>query len=105
MTLNFLEYLGILMIFLIVSVTAICLYYLIKDIIDSWKILHRSKCPFCGAYLHGYQYKRKGAKFNDKYCSRCGKCLTTCGPDSFRRELESLHLNCNDYRKEKAKHE
>lgn len=75
MTLNFLEYLGIITIFLIVSIAAICLYYLIKDFIDKWKTLHRSKCPFCGVYLRGYQYRRKSAKFNNNYCSRCGKFL------------------------------
>ena len=75
MGLNFLETLGILMIFFIVSCIAVCLYYVIKDGIDAWKKLHRNKCPFCGAYLHGYQYSREGAKFNERFCSRCGMPL------------------------------
>lgn len=75
MDLNFLETLGILMIFFVVSCIAVCLYYSIKDGIDAWKKLHRNKCPFCGVYLHGYQYSREGAKFNAHFCSRCGMPL------------------------------
>ena len=67
MTLNFLEYLGIITIFLIVSIAAICLYYLIKDFIDKWKTLTSMKCPFCGVYLRGYQYRRKGANIEEKW--------------------------------------
>lgn len=63
------------MIFLITSIAIISIYYIIKDIIDKWKKLNRNRCPFCGAYLRGYQYIYRGAKFDDKYCPRCGKAL------------------------------
>lgn len=106
MNLNFLELLGVMMIILIASISIICLYYMIKDVINDWKKTRRNKCPFCGAYLHGYQYKRKGAKYDARYCSRCGRALNetenTFDPIKFRKELRSLLLCSNEYR-EKVK--
>lgn len=75
MQLNFLEFLGVLMIFFAVSITVVTAYYLIKDAISAWKRNHRKKCPFCGVYLHGYQYDHRGVKFDARFCSRCGKPL------------------------------
>ena len=75
MNLNVLEYLGVLMILFLICFVAIFIYYMIKDNLRNWKMHHQNKCPFCGAYLHGYQYKYKGAKFDAKYCSLCGKSL------------------------------
>lgn len=63
------------MIFLIISNAIIVIYYIVKDIISKWKAFHLNVCPFCGVYLHGYQHKYRGAKFDDKYCPRCGKAL------------------------------
>lgn len=80
----------------------LCLYYLIKDTVDKWKEIYRNKCPFCGAYLHGYQYKRKGAKYNARYCSRCVRALNETenifDPIKFRKELKLLLLCSNEYR-------
>lgn len=111
MNLNVLEYLGVIMIFFIVSITIVCLYYAIKDAFDSWKMRHRNKCPFCGAYLHGYQHRHKGTKFDAKYCSRCGKSLKesnrcqTCA--MFDKDCDGVSGFCNSgvfttnsYRKE-----
>lgn len=69
MDLNFLEFLGILMIFCVIFCIAICVYYLIKDSVDAWKVLHRNKCPFCGVYSHGYQYNYSKVKHKARYCS------------------------------------
>ena len=103
MDLNFLECLGVIMALILVYGSIICLYYLIKDAIDKWKEVYRNKCPFCGAYLHGYQHKRKGAKYDARYCSRCGRALNetenTFDPIKFRKELRSLLLCSNEYRK------
>lgn len=103
MNLNFLEILGVIMILFVVSIAVLCLYYLIKDTVDKWKKFYRNKCPFCGAYLHGYRYKRKGAKHNACYCSRCGRALNetenTFDPIKFKDECVELLLSCNDYRK------
>lgn len=106
MNLNFLEVLGVIMIFMVVSIAIVCLYYLLKDAIDCWKVLHQNKCPSCGAYLHGYRYNHKGAKFKAHYCSRCGRSLNKTenafDPIKFRKELRSLLLCSNEYR-EKVK--
>lgn len=75
MNLNVLEYLGVLMILFLICLVAIFIYYMIKDALGNLKKNSQNKCPFCGAYLHGYQYKYKGAKFDAKYCSRCGRSL------------------------------
>lgn len=75
MHLTFLETLGVLMIFFVVFCIAVCLYYAIKDGIDAWKELHRNKCPFCGAYLYGYQYKYIKLTHMPRYCYRCGELL------------------------------
>ena len=75
MKLNFLECLGILMCIFIVYFSVLCLYWIIKDAVNKWKEKYRNKCPFCGAYLHGYQYTHKGAKYDARYCSRCGRSL------------------------------
>ena len=75
MSLNYLETLGVLMIFLMVSLTVIFIYYTIKDFICKWKRIHQIRCPFCKSYLHGYRTMRKGAKFDAQYCSRCGKLV------------------------------
>lgn len=108
MNLNVLEYLGVIMIFFIVSITVICLYYAIKDAFDGWKKHHRNKCPFCGAYLYGYQHRHKGAKFDAHYCSRCGRDLNstenTFDSDLFLREYKELLWSSNDNR-EMVKHE
>ena len=79
------------MIFCTVSVIMIFLYYAIKDAIGNCKLFFGNKCPFCGAYLHGYQYRRKGAKFNAKYCSRCGRSLnnTEHQGDTVNHEIQS----------------
>lgn len=107
MGLNFLENLGILTIFFVVSCIAICLYYVIKDRIDAWKKLHRNKCPFCGVYLHGYQYNYGKAKYNARYCSRCGMPLneTKDALDSInsRQECKALFLFNNEYREKMKK--
>nr|DAV15018.1 MAG TPA: 30S ribosomal protein S11 [Caudoviricetes sp.] len=73
MKLNFLEFLGVMMIVLIVFIAILCLYYLIKDTINKWKEKYRNECPFCGAYLHGYRNIHMGAKHDARYCSRCGR--------------------------------
>lgn len=102
MGLNSLETLGILMIFLLVSCIAAWLYYLIKDSIDAYKELHRNKCPFCGAYLHGYQYKYTKPTHMPRYCSRCGKPLdeTENAFDliKFRKGCQASLLFDNEYR-------
>lgn len=54
MNLNWLECLGVMMIFFIVSIAIIFIYYTLKDIIDKWKTFRRNVRPFCGVYLHGY---------------------------------------------------
>lgn len=106
MNLNFLEFLGVMMIILIASIAIICLYYLIKDTVNEWKEKHQNECPFCGAYLHGYQNIHMGAKHDPRYCSRCGRPLNetenTFDPIKFRKELRSLLLCSNEYR-EKVK--
>lgn len=91
---------------LIVYFSVLCLYWIIKDAVNEWKEKHRNKCPFCGAYLHGYQTafdKRNEAR----YCSRCGTSLNktenTFDPIKFRKELRSLLLCSNEYRKKKNK--
>lgn len=95
MNLNVLEYLGILMILFIVFLVAISIYYMIKDAIGNWKKNSQNKCPFCGAYLHGYQYKHKGAKFDANYCSRCGRSLKSTEITS---EFKKYLLSQNEYR-------
>lgn len=70
------------MIFFIISNAIIVIYYIVKDIISKWKAIHRNACPFCGVYLHGYQYKYRGAKFDDNFCSHCGKALNSTKNDS-----------------------
>lgn len=96
MHLNFLESLGVLMIFFFISIIVIIVFYIIKDAVcaikdtvDARKKARQKKCPFCGVYLQGYRYEYKGAKIDALFCSRCGKLL------------ENWNLNCNDYRKEK----
>ena len=107
MGLNFLETLDILMIFFVVSCIAVCLYYSIKSSIDAWKELHRNKCPFCGAYLHGYQYKYSKPTHMPLYCSRCGKLLdeTENAFDSikFRKGCQASFLFDNEYREKLKK--
>lgn len=102
MNLNVLEYLGVSMIILTICFIVISIYYMIKYAIGNWKMHHQNKCPFCGAYLHGYQYKHKGAKFDAKYCSRCGRSLNntenTSDPVLFLREYKDLLWSGNDYR-------
>ena len=102
MKLNFLEFLGVMMIVLIVFVAILCLYYLIKDTINKWKEKYRNECPFCGAYLHGYQNIHMGAKHDARYCSRCGRYLNEAenifDPIKFRKELRSQLLCSNTYR-------
>lgn len=108
MNLNVLEYLGVLMILFLICLVAIFIYYMIKDALVNWKKNCQNKCPFCGARLHGYQYKHKGAKFDAKYCSRCGRSLNrrekTFDPVSFRRECKTLLWSSNEYR-ERVKNE
>lgn len=99
------------MIFLLISLLiyciAACLYYLIKGSIYTWKKLHRNKCPFCGAYLHGYQYKYSKAKHMPRYCSRCGKPLNEKENNNdsikFRKECKALLLCANEYRERMKK--
>ena len=103
MHLNFLESLGVLMLFFFVSIIVVIAYYAIKDAINNWKKTYRKKCPFCGAYLHGYQYKHKGAKFAARFCSRCGRPLdgeeNTFDQSSFAKEFKSLLWSSNEQRK------
>lgn len=102
MEMNFLEYLGVLMCILIVYFSVLCLYWIITDTVNKWRETHRNKCPFCGAYLHGYQNIHMGAKYDPRYCSRCGRPLNEAenifDPIKFRKELRSLLLCCNTYR-------
>lgn len=102
MEMNFLEVLGVIMILFVVYFSVLCLYWIIKDAVNEWKEKHRNKCPFCGAYLHGYQHKRKGVKYDARYCSRCGRSLNEAenifDPIKFRKELKTLLLCSNEYR-------
>lgn len=102
MHLNFLETLGVLMLILVISIVIATIYYTIKDAIVAWKEVHRKKCPFCGAYLLGYQYKHKGAKFDARFCSRCGKPLNSeesiFDPASFAKSCKSILLSSNEKR-------
>lgn len=102
MNLNFLECLGIIMCIFIVYFSALCLYWIIKDAIDERKKYHIKQCSFCGVYLHGYQYSRKGAKYDARYCSRCGRALNetenTFDPIKLREECVKLSLSSNEYR-------
>lgn len=82
MKLNFLETLGVLMIFFFISIIVIIISCIIKDavcaikdIVDVRKKARQKKCPFCGVYLRGYQYEYRGVKFDARFCSRCGKPL------------------------------
>lgn len=79
---NTLEYLGVLFIVVIAAIAIVCLFGLISMAISDWKLLHQNKCPFCGAYLHGFKNKFKGAKYDPRYCSRCGKSLQAWEDDS-----------------------
>ena len=72
---NQLEIIGAVSIIVIFVLFLITIFTIIKDIAESWLRQHRNKCPNCGAYLHGYQYKFKDAKFDARYCSRCGRSL------------------------------
>lgn len=100
---NQLETLGVIFIFCIIGAVIGALFILIQDLIGMWKDNHRNKCPYCGAYLHGYQYKRKGAIFNAHYCSRCGKELNKCQTDPincerclfFDKDCKGISGNCN----------
>lgn len=107
MNLNFLEYLGIIMIIFSICIIAVVFYYVIKSSIYSWKKLHRNKCPFCGAYLHGYQYSREGAKIKARYCSRCGKLLDDTKNNfyqiKFRKECRASLLFDSEYRERMKK--
>lgn len=100
MNLNVLEYLGVSMIILTICFIVISIYYMIKYAIGNWKMHHQNKCPFCGAYLHGYQYKHKGAKFDAKYCSRCGRSLNNTEITS---EFKKYLLSLNEYREKISK--
>lgn len=100
MNLNVLEYLGVLMILFLICLVAIFIYYMIKDALGSWKKHNQNKCPFCGAYLHGYQYRHKGEKFGDKYCSRCGRSLNDTEITS---EFKKYLLSPNEYREKISK--
>ena len=107
MNLNVLEYLGVSMIILTICFIVISIYYMIKYALGNWKMHHQNKCPFCGAYLHGYQYKHKGAKFDAKYCSRCGRSLnsTENTSDSIEivQEFKKYILSPNEYRQKISK--
>ena len=102
MTLNFLESTGAVTLLIMVFFAMVVLYYLIKDAINAWKLHHRNKCPFCGAYLHGYHYIYMGAKHDARYCSRCGRSLNKTenifDPIKFGKELKTLLSCSNEYR-------
>lgn len=102
MKLNFLESLGVLMLFLFISTIIVIISCAIKDTVDAWKKAHRNKCPFCGVYLRGYQYEHRGAKFDARFCSRCGKPLSgtenTFDLVSFAKECKSLLWSSNEQR-------
>ena len=100
MNLNVLEYLGVLMILFLICLVAIFVYYAIKDTIGNWKKNCQNKYPFCGAYLQSYQYKHKGAKFDAKYCSRCGRSLNSTEITS---EFKKYLLSPNEYREKVSK--
>lgn len=99
MKLNFLETLGVLMLILVFSIVVITAYYAIKDAIDARKKARQKKCPFCGVYLRGYQYKYRGVKFDARFCSRCGKPLdgeeNTFDQASFAKACKSVLLSSN----------
>lgn len=102
MHLNFLESLGVLMIFFVFGIVVIIVSCVIKDAVDAWKKHHRNKCPFCGVYLRGYQYEHRGAKFDARFCSRCGKPLdgeeNTFDQASFAKACKSTLLSSNTKR-------
>lgn len=107
MSLNFLESTGAVTLLIMVFFAMVVLYYLIKDAINAWKLHHRNKCPFCGAYLHGYHYIYMGAKHDARYCSRCGRSLNETenifDPVSFAKEAQLLLWSSNEYRERVTK--
>lgn len=107
---NQLEIIGAVSIIVIFVLFLMITFTIIKDIAEFWFRRHQNKCPNCGAYLHGYRYTFKGAKFDAHYCSRCGRSLKqngidaiitkdTLDPINLKRELKLLCFNSNDYRK------
>ena len=107
MQLNFLECLGVLMIFFLLSIVIVIAYYSIKDAINAWKEIHRNKCSFCGVYSHGYQYNYSKVKHEARYCSRCGMPLketkNTLDSINSRQECKALFLFNNEYRERMKK--
>ena len=95
------------MILFVACCIAICLYYSIKGHIDAWKELNRTKCPFCGVYLHGYQYNYSKAKHMPRYCSQCGKPLdsteNTFYSIKFRKDCKALLSRDNEYQESMKK--
>ena len=102
MHLNFLESLGVLMIFFFISIIVIIVSCVIKDTVDARKKARQKKCPFCGVYLQGYQYEYKGVKFDARFCSRCGKPLngeeSIFDQASFAKSCKSVLLSSNTKR-------